>query len=549
MPPQPAQPTALDPQLVNLAKSIRQVESGGNFQASGKSGEYGAYQWMPDTWAAKSAAAGVNVPLQQATPEQQNEVAYKTLASWKQQHPDWNVGNFASAWNAGEGDPNAYQENRVGTNTQGVSYNTPAYAEKVANAYQQIKGQTQGQSEASQGQNQVLGASTQQPDNSNLIQQGANLLFPSIGDIGALAQGKSTGKTPVQLAADAALSILPFIPFVGEAGEAIRGAGIAGQIGLGAGAGALQGVAQGENTQGVLASTATGGLTGGALATGGSLLEKLGNALPASIVRKYIPGLSSEEAQYAVAKKSGLGSLDTMYANSNKDISQIETSLSAELKNPKYDYVQPSGDQIIQKALADPKLEESGLAPEDVAKNLNAIAPLQKNLITKLVSGEDMTLTELRKLNTGLGRSIFKRVFDDPTVRAGKDIGSAVYHAISDTIKSAAPDSAPMFDNYQKEIALNSGLEKAIRTGDKKKVFGLPDLLAIMAGFGVSGPLGAMGGLALEKAAYSPTVNLKTAGLVGKLASPAAKRIGGLITPQIARGVGGLVGTGSPPQQ
>jgi hypothetical protein len=137
-----ATPPGLDPQIVNLARAIRQTESQGNFQAVGKSGEYGAYQFLPSTWDANAPKYGVNVPLNQATPEQQNEVAYKQLAEWKQQHPDWNVGNFASAWNAGPGKPNAYIENNVGTNSQGVAYDTPGYALKVASAYQQFKAQS-----------------------------------------------------------------------------------------------------------------------------------------------------------------------------------------------------------------------------------------------------------------------------------------------------------------------------------------------------------------------------------------------------------------------
>ena len=60
--------SSLDPQVVNLAKAIRQSESGGNFTAPGESGEYGAYQYTDATWAKDSAAAGVKVPLEQATP-------------------------------------------------------------------------------------------------------------------------------------------------------------------------------------------------------------------------------------------------------------------------------------------------------------------------------------------------------------------------------------------------------------------------------------------------------------------------------------------------
>lgn len=136
------QPQSLDPQIVNYLKATRDVESGGNFQARGKSGEYGAYQFEPSTWNQVAPKFGVNVPIEQSSPEQQNEVAYKLASSWKQQHPDWNVGNFASAWNAGEGNANAYLQNHVGTNHLGVSYNTPEYARKVAERYQYYKNQS-----------------------------------------------------------------------------------------------------------------------------------------------------------------------------------------------------------------------------------------------------------------------------------------------------------------------------------------------------------------------------------------------------------------------
>ena len=74
----PAPSSGLDPTLVNLAQSFRQVESGGNYQAKGASGEYGAYQFEPATWDATAPKYGVNVPLQQADPEQQNESCQET---------------------------------------------------------------------------------------------------------------------------------------------------------------------------------------------------------------------------------------------------------------------------------------------------------------------------------------------------------------------------------------------------------------------------------------------------------------------------------------
>lgn len=137
------EPTQLDPTLVNLAKSLRQVESGGDFNAKGASGEHGAYQFMPSTWSETAPKYGVTTALDKATPEEQNKVAYSQLADWKKQHPDWNVGNFASAWNAGSGKPNAYLEGNAGVNSQGVKYDTAAYAKKVAETYQQVKNSQQ----------------------------------------------------------------------------------------------------------------------------------------------------------------------------------------------------------------------------------------------------------------------------------------------------------------------------------------------------------------------------------------------------------------------
>lgn len=148
MQPQQSQQNSLDPQAVNLAKAIRQTESGGNFQAQGKSGEYGAYQYTEPTWAKDSVSAGVNVPLNQATPEQQNEVAYKKIKALKDQ--GYNVGQIASIWNSGDseaykgtfsnGKPSSSTADGGKPNSYGVKYDVPAYAKSVATAYQTLKG-------------------------------------------------------------------------------------------------------------------------------------------------------------------------------------------------------------------------------------------------------------------------------------------------------------------------------------------------------------------------------------------------------------------------
>ena len=127
----------LDQDAVNLAKAIRQVETGGNFNARGKSGEYGAYQYTKDTWDKTASRYGIKVPIDQATPEQQNEVTYRQIKEWKD--AGYNPGQIASMWNSGK--PDAYlDQNYKGRNKYGVQYDVPKYAESVAKAYHTIKG-------------------------------------------------------------------------------------------------------------------------------------------------------------------------------------------------------------------------------------------------------------------------------------------------------------------------------------------------------------------------------------------------------------------------
>lgn len=130
-------PQELDQDVVNLAKALRKVESGENFTARGKSGEFGAYQYTPATWATHAREAGVTTPLEQASRADQNKVFY----TWAKKKKDEgrNIGEIASMHNAGEGRPNAYIEGNQGVNKYGVEYDTGAYARKVAEEYQALK--------------------------------------------------------------------------------------------------------------------------------------------------------------------------------------------------------------------------------------------------------------------------------------------------------------------------------------------------------------------------------------------------------------------------
>lgn len=553
------QPQALDPQAVMLAKAIRQTESGGNFKAKGKSGEFGAYQYTPQTWASDSQHfLGQIVPLDQASPEQQNEVAYKKIKTLKDQ--GYNVGQIASIWNSGN--PDAFQDpNYKGTNKYGAHYDVGAYAKSVATAYHTLKGG--GQVSVDPSNPSSIANPENQPTqekgffgnlaSGHLLEAGkqaGDFLFPIVGDVYHDVKGDSQ-KTKLQQAADLGLSVLPFIPGLGEAGEAARGAEVVGEganavaktgllpkllgspitqmAGLGAGAGALGSVSKGStNPLDVLKGAALGGITGGALGGVGQLLGRAAEYLPERITRSFLPGINKETAQYAVEK--GLGSPERMFSESNTAIKKLGETLGTALKDPQYADIRVRLDDILPQVVE--RFPNAGLDETSLAAKLLQVAPTQKTLIEKLLTPEGLTLDELHKLNSTIGSNIYKSVLDDPTMKAGKEIANSFYHAASENITTKAPETAPLFQQLSKEYPLNTALKKAIRSAQKGRMLTLRDIVALTAGLSL-GPLGGLGAVATEKALVNPTVNLRAAGLISKL--------GGLGSSEIAQS-GGRIG-------
>lgn len=208
--------TPLNPLAVNLAKAIRQQESQGNYNAVGDNGDsHGAYQFNKDNF--KNWATEYGLDPNDFSPTNQDKVAYTRINSQLQE------GNapseIAARWNGAKVENGKY-----------VPLN-PDYVEKVKQNYAQIVGGNapQTQNLASGGVNQAQASNgTQAPEST--LQKGldvagavGNFLFPIAGDIGAMIQGKPTGKTGLQIAGDAGLSALPFIPGLGEVGLAAKG--------------------------------------------------------------------------------------------------------------------------------------------------------------------------------------------------------------------------------------------------------------------------------------------------------------------------------------
>lgn len=132
----------IDPTIKSLAQSIKKQETGGHkdpYRASGASGEFGAYQFMPETYKAW-AGKYLGDPNAPSTVENQNKIAYKRIKEWKDQ--GLNPAQIAAAWNAGEGSLQGDKwKTNVGTNQYGVKYDTPSYVKNVSKYYNEYKTQ------------------------------------------------------------------------------------------------------------------------------------------------------------------------------------------------------------------------------------------------------------------------------------------------------------------------------------------------------------------------------------------------------------------------
>jgi muramidase (phage lysozyme) len=131
-----------------LAAAIRQAE-GGNYNAKGASGEFGAYQFMPSTWSQWSkeylvATEGSANRSLAPTPENQDAVA--TFKIQQLLNQGYTPSQIASIWNSGSPDPTG----KIGTNSKGVAYNTPEYVKRVLGILSQGSNQAPKLSKAAQ---------------------------------------------------------------------------------------------------------------------------------------------------------------------------------------------------------------------------------------------------------------------------------------------------------------------------------------------------------------------------------------------------------------
>ncbi len=115
-----------------IAQAIKQIESGGNYNAVSPDGGRGAYQFT-GTWDAWSSAYakknGLGTGPLPMTPQYQDAVAKDRI--WTFVNQGYSPKEIASLWNSGHPD----WVGRYGVNSAGVAYNVPAYVGRFEQAY------------------------------------------------------------------------------------------------------------------------------------------------------------------------------------------------------------------------------------------------------------------------------------------------------------------------------------------------------------------------------------------------------------------------------
>lgn len=590
--PTPSQPsqtqsTQLDPQVVALSKAIINTESGGNYNAKGASGEFGAAQWLPQTWSAqaKQILGDPNAPM---TPANQKAVLYGVLYTDKQQ--GLNPAQIASKWNSG--DSQAYTGtfssggSSIGTNKMGVAYNVPQYVQSVTNAYQQyIKGNqnptiTPNASTApaapsvggflsnlvSSAGNVAsgIGSAIMHPLNTiKTLAQGATGAAedlgntagftsfqntPSqqvVGSIGTYFKSRYGGSTPSQVAHNIVATAykdpvgvaLDLSTLLSGAGGAL---GVAGDISDVSKAATLANAVPDLSDAGkaaMIASAPEGALsrTAGVLSKAGELtnpITPVGKAI-GSVIPDAISNLPNRIVNSILPQLKQSDTLD--YAVSHIKLGKVDSMVESSQQ------AMDSYNNQIDAVLSHPDYAEvpvngenivkttlsqfpnSEYSEEDIFNKMRAQLPAQAKVFTKLENGESISLQEANTLRKSIDRITYKNTIDSPEVKANKDVAAAFGNSLRNTVQDTAKETQPIFDNYSKEINVYRALKKLATKENKSSLISLKDLLSANIGTGIAGIPGAAAGIIGDKVLSSPAVGLAGA----KLAKTAA----GVVSP------------------
>lgn len=320
--------------------------------------------------------------------------------------------------------------------------------------------------------------------------------------------------------------------------EVGQGASAIGRIGanavLGAGMGASGAMSEGGGVGDVAKSGLLGGAVGGALSAATEGIGKLIEKLPQWFTQKALPKLNPENADFAL-KNMDLGSIKSNGIKAQKAVETYGKTIDSMLSHPQYAEETGAINSIVPQvvdALPNAKLDNNQII--DIVKSL---APKNVTLAEKLADGT-ANLAEQNTLRQELDKAVYPSIADkiNPKLSFDKGIGKIVADALRGNVQTTAPETAPIFEEFAKEMNLNNALKFA----QVKIQRGAPvSLYDIISGVGAGLP-----GVAAERAARTPAVLMGAAkGIqaLGKTA-PLMNAVGQAVKAPVIGGVTRVLG-------
>jgi hypothetical protein len=524
----------IDPNIKNLVSAIGKAETGKSspeaYSQKGASGEFGRYQFMPDTWKQWAPESGVDV--NDMSIEAQNKVAYNKIKSWKEQ--GLNPAQIASKWNSGN--ENAYKENHKGVNKFGVAYDTPAYTEKVSKYYQEGKGAQGGYNpkpfSTGAGMIDYSGnAPTTETPTANKDTLGGQLLGRT-EDIGTAIKDTMSGKQNIvsgilQTAggvaggigdvAGKALELIPGVKWleeqigtgVGKLAQTEAGQSVAKSIqkfstehpelskDIGAGFNIITAIPilKGLGTIGTLAKDVTAqslkGIARKSFVTGGP--EIIGKTKAAQRLLAKNPNVFGDMVDRGLIgdiKGNNYITIDDIN-KSWKTIKNNNAQVKKIISDPKFATVGEDGNKIAMDALKNSP--QSGMVPSEMIANARKLDGSNKLLWDKFEAGQ-ANLAEINELRSSLDGKVKKAFIqgaslDTPEIALSKELGADLSNSMRSFVQGVAPETQPYFKEMATQFDIQKALElmnnKAIKPGTVAGVTG--DII----GTGVGGTIGA----------------------------------------------------------
>lgn len=505
--PAPA-PQTWDPSIVNLAKSIRDNESG-NQVVPGKTGELPSrYQWEPDTW---KAAAGqyLNDPNAPITLQNENYVAYKRIEAWKNQ--GMNPLQIASMWNSGNPDPNN-------------NSTTSAYAQRVYASYQKYKGGISAPASPMTASETapVLPSQTPAQEAANPSGQPAPTLAQAASVAEKIPGVKTLGNVfGTQLAAmgqkdpQIRQNILSTMPSVEKtAGAALETGGIVaslplapatlpGTVAAGAGIGAAEqgGAAmEQEKPAGEVAKQAGTGAVIGAAASAaaygfGKLLSALGEKITNVAIKPTMADYKDGFSTRTIKDFDLGGSLSTMYTKTEAKMADLTQQLNDKLGSS--DATIDLGDVFKQTAsdLQDMKAGGPLKTFGTNTKMSSALEDLQNEIAA--LGDSNLSIPQAQLVKQASGRmGAWQYGVTDPEATARETVYNTFYKNLKTAIEEGSPEGVQGINKQlSKLIPVMNAIIRRIPIAERNNALSLQDVLTLTAsaldpralvGFGIS---------------------------------------------------------------